>query len=63
MTGPAILLMIAAILLVWGGLCGSTVALKIMTPPFEKGESYEDQEVASPSPGLSEADFRIADSK
>lgn len=57
MTGEAILLMLAAILLIWGGLCGSVVALIRLTPPYQLGESYRDVELAKPHPGLTEEDF------
>lgn len=57
MTGDAILLMLLSILVIWGGLCGSLVALKVMVPPYQKGEDYSEVEVAKPHPGLTEADF------
>lgn len=57
MTGPAILVMVAAILIIWGGLVGSVVALKILTPPYQKGINYEDMDMAMPHPGLSDEDF------
>lgn len=40
MTGEAILMMLVAILVIWGGLVGSVVALRRVDPPYQKGEDY-----------------------
>lgn len=56
MTGEAILMMLVAILVIWGGLVGSVVALRRMDPPFQKGENYSETNF-HPHPGLTEADF------
>ena len=42
MTGPAIILMVVAILVIWGGLVGSVIALQIMPPPYEQGAEVDD---------------------
>ncbi|MDU1224395.1 methionine/alanine import family NSS transporter small subunit [Varibaculum cambriense] len=56
MTGEAILMMLVAILVIWGGLVGSVVALRRMDPPFQKGEDYSGTDF-HPHPGLTESDF------
>ena len=56
MTGEAILMMLVAILVIWGGLVGSVVALRRMDPPYQKGENYSETDF-NPHPGLTEADF------
>ena len=56
MTGEAILMMLVAILVIWGGLVGSVVALRRMDPPYQKGENYSETNF-HPHPGLTEADF------
>ena len=38
MTGAAIILMLVTILIVWGGLIGSVVALHYMSTPYERAE-------------------------
>ena len=42
MTGPAIILMVVAILVIWGGLVGSVIALQIMPPPYEQATETDD---------------------
>lgn len=56
MTGEAILMMLVAILVIWGGLVGSVVALRRMDPPYQKGENYSETDF-NPHPGLTEAEF------
>lgn len=56
MTGEAILMMLVAILVIWGGLVGSVVALRRVDPPYQKGEDYSTTDF-NPHPGLTEADF------
>ena len=56
MTGEAILMMLVAILVIWGGLVGSMVALRRMDPPYQKGENYSEIDF-NPHQGLTEADF------
>lgn len=56
MTGEAILMMLVAILVIWGGLVGSVVALRRMNTPYQKGEDYSRTDF-NPHPGLTEADF------
>lgn len=33
MTGPAIILMVVTILIIWGGLVGSIIALRVLPEP------------------------------